>query len=462
MASVAENKSMELEGNLRTFQLPDILKFLAMGKMTGLLSLANELRHVDLLIKEGFLVGTASGDRALKLGQLLVYSGQVNRKDLEDALEFQHNDSESRMLGEVLIERKMVTREQIEEVLTLQLKEEIWDLCSWVDGTFKFEHGLPQAADRTLVAIEIGPMLEEGYQRVEEWHAVASKLDDARAVFRVRSDLESPPESKLNPNVWRVLSLVNGSNTVGTLIYLSGLGKFETLCSLDQLITLSIIETAAAQPVQPQEAKPENPDRAESPAPIASSNVEPRDEPKPLRRRWFGLGGKIEEAQSAAASSDPGRSQSTASRGDYLTGLAWACEILNEVLDRLCQNPSFPSDGDRATLAAILWSDVGMRMPRADLIQVDQGRYNAREFERFVEEAGEVDQHLLGCYEDGMAALAAIGQCLILQAREQLGEAEADGLISQIARDFLQQVNVRQPTEFIPRAWTQQWMGTLT
>jgi hypothetical protein len=157
MATATGTKTMELEGALGTFQLPDVLRFLAMGHMTGALTLGSDLRTVELSIKEGRLVGTASPDRHLKVGQILVYSGQVGRKDLEEILEAQRADHGDRMIGEWLVERKLATLDQVRHALGLQMEEEIWDLLSWSEGSFKFEHGASEAMGRALVTLDLEP-----------------------------------------------------------------------------------------------------------------------------------------------------------------------------------------------------------------------------------------------------------------------------------------------------------------
>jgi hypothetical protein len=239
MSQTVTQKSMELEGNLSAFQLPDLLRFLAMGRMTGVLSLTDGRRTIELTIHEGKVVGTATPERFLKLGELLVYNGYLNRRDLEEVLQSQKESHSGRRIGEMLIERRLVTSEQVGEQLLLQVKEEIFELFGWRDGGFKFEHGPAPSGDRALLTLEIEPLIEEGRQRLSQWQTLERSFRNGSELYRVRNDLAGFPECRLSPAAWKVLALINGRRTLKDLVFLAGMGKFETINALDQLLSVS-------------------------------------------------------------------------------------------------------------------------------------------------------------------------------------------------------------------------------
>ncbi|HOR28923.1 MAG TPA: DUF4388 domain-containing protein, partial [Candidatus Sumerlaeota bacterium] len=241
MATATNHKAMELEGSLGAFPLADVMRILAMGRMTGILRLESSEHAVELSIKDGRLIGTASPERFLKLGQLLVYNGLINRRDLDEVLLEQREHDTGLPLGELLIDRGLVTREQVEHALRLQVKEEMWELFSWTDGSFRFEHGATPAMAHGLLSLDINRLLEEGEQHMSHWREIAQNLQNPHQVFAVRPDLAGFPEERLRPNVWKLLSLINGRHSLQTLVYMAGLGRFETLCGLDTLLRLNLI-----------------------------------------------------------------------------------------------------------------------------------------------------------------------------------------------------------------------------
>ena len=311
MVATMTTKTMELEGNLKAFQLSDILRFLAMGKMSGVLTAVGRERTIELLIKDGAVVGAGSGDRFPRLGQMLVYNGLISRKSLDEVLEYQRENSRGKMLGEILIERGLVTQDKLDEVLNIQIREEIWDLFSWTDGIFKFEHGIKPAMERSKISLEIEPLIEEGSHHMEQWQAIAGNLSDPDQVYRVSPELAVLPEAHLNEATWRVLSLINGRHSIQVLNFLSGLGRFDTLRALDRLVTLQLVEplprrSRAGGPGRLNESQAaaqaaDGSERAAAPETITENTEE-----EPSRRGLFGMRRRAARTQPFETPPPPG------------------------------------------------------------------------------------------------------------------------------------------------------------
>lgn len=459
MVSTVMSKTMELEGNLKAFQLSDILRFLAMGKMSGVLTFSNRENMISLTIKDGAITGTCSADRFPKLGQMLIYKGLITRKSLEDVLDSQRDTEGDMMIGEILIERGLVTHEQIESALTLQIREELWDLFSWADGTFKFEHGLNPALQRPLVTLEIEPLIEEGFEHMEQWRVISSNLSDLTLVFRVSPELAAQPEARLHPNTWRVLSLINGRHSLEAMIFLSGLGRFETLCALDRLLTLQLIEPVTERPRAT--ALEDSPNCAPATQPPDTQNTtQPDEEPAEGRRRnLFGMRRRAQKPQPAAAQAVEEKKTPAAKAGPFLTDVGLACATINAMVGRFCAEPDFRIDTP-ARLIAALWGEIGVRFPRADLISAAGGRLDPKEYERFVSLAGGINDSLAGCHEDSMEMLAQMGLRLARLARERLGDRAAR-VAAEAIQPCLDCTEVQYPADFLPRLWAEHWTDVL-
>lgn len=465
MATAINGKTMELEGNLKAFQLSDILRFLAMGKMTGLLTFLNQQQTVSLVIKDGLLIGTGSSERFLKLGQMLVYNGLISRKVLDDTLENQRDTHPGSMLGEILIQQGMVTREQIGQCLALQVKEELWELFSWTDGTFKFEHGLRATMKRSMISLEIEPLIEEGFAQMEKWRVISANLGRESDVYRVRPDVAAPPEAKLTPNVWRVLSLLNGRHTVQILVYLSGLGKFETLCAIDKLLGLQLIETVTPKHQRPRVGMSDIKITDIQPRPAAGSpdavhgkNPNPDGGTGGGLRGLLGIRRKSSSVMPAGNGGRGGEAQGAAQVGPFLTSESFACSLINRLIARLCLETEFMKhEGNVSSLGVTLWDEIGMRFPRADLLQIDDGKFDASLFERYTAMAEGVDKYLSGCHEDNMEALAQIGEELVRRARERLDDRGVR-LLQDAVRPYLENVLVTYPVDFTQRLWVGRWL----
>lgn len=446
MATAIAGKQMELEGTLGAFQLPDVMRFLAMGSMTGVLTLTNADRIMGLIIKEGRLIGTTSPNRMLKLGQLLISSAAIRRRDLEEVLECQRDDVHGTAhIGEMLIQRGLVTTEQVSQALELQAKEEVWEALSWTEGNFKFEHGLTPSMTRGMFSIEIGSLLDEGAERMEQWREIDRNLRDTDRVYRVRGDIAAIPETRLKPNTWRVLSLLNGQRSLKVMIYLCGLGKFETLCAIDNLLSMQLIEPVESVKMPKMEVKA--PEPAQSPS---SAKDEGSEETPGL----LGLFGRRRRTPSTTAESVQ---LYQGQCGPFLTSVGFGCALLNRLSERLGSVTQTDDLTAQQLLTQELWAGEGLRYQRADLIEWRDGRLDSSRFDQYMVHAGSNTRHMIGCLEDSMAALAAVGREMVRRADGIYGP-RAERMIQDVTRYFCERVDVGWPGDFSSRGWIQQWI----
>src|SRR5437764_1314970 len=78
----------------------------------------------------------AAARRAIPLGRILVRSGRITSGQLEAVLAEQRQSA--RRLGDLVIERGLVTREAIDQALRDQVAEEIYELFAWPEARFYF------------------------------------------------------------------------------------------------------------------------------------------------------------------------------------------------------------------------------------------------------------------------------------------------------------------------------------
>jgi len=115
---------MAIKGNLREAGLPDVLQLLAMGQKTGCLSLADRSNFGYIYFDRGRITYASIVNRRDRLGDLLVKNGLLDPRDLAGAIDEQARDPSSR-LGEILIRRGAITREQLEQYIRIQIEEAV-------------------------------------------------------------------------------------------------------------------------------------------------------------------------------------------------------------------------------------------------------------------------------------------------------------------------------------------------
>ena len=167
---------MTIAGNLRTMNLGDIVQWLAASAKTGTLVVDGPDFTKKLFFRRGDVVAVTSDNPREYLGHYLVGWGLCTRDDIEEMIQVQMD--ESKMLGELLVQRALVSPEDLKAAVTMKTRETLYDLLLWDSGDFRFiETELP---DRSFHEIPLGvtSFLFEGYRQRDERVRMADTIPD--------------------------------------------------------------------------------------------------------------------------------------------------------------------------------------------------------------------------------------------------------------------------------------------
>ncbi|OPZ08780.1 MAG: hypothetical protein BWZ10_02626 [candidate division BRC1 bacterium ADurb.BinA364] len=418
---------MELEGRLSAFSLPEVLQFLALGKMTGVLTIAQNEAEVHLSIREGKIISSSTMDRPQRLGDMLLHRGILSRAALEEALAAQSEAADGRLIGEMLVAMRLCTQEQLTSAIRLQMEEEIFSLFSWRDGSFKFDHSEPPSPGHAPVEIEIEPLLIEGFRRMDEWQRISSNIADENAVYcAARPASRAAGEIELRPNEWKVLSLINGFFPVRAIAARSQMGAFETYRILNTLAMAGLI---ALKPPPAAASKP--PDPPGSPQGAAPRMAGDSSKSGPA---FWNVGGLLARKKSDLSAGEAA-ALASAAPGEFVSPVGKAAACLNAIAERLIADKDFYLDESDAFALERHWPHVAGFCPKADLLCVAGNRVDAREFDGFAAAIGEGNA-ILGCRDDAMEALHRLWAHLAQLAIQRLGERAAQKAIDSVRESF--------------------------
>ena len=130
---------MSLVGNLEDLSLPDILQIVSLSRKSGILMLEREGQQGKIIIRQGKVIQTISPRQGKTLGELLTARGLVRPDDLKKALEIQRSGEGRELLGDILVQLRLVDQATLEKVVTEQIEDAIVFFLSWREGTFSFE-----------------------------------------------------------------------------------------------------------------------------------------------------------------------------------------------------------------------------------------------------------------------------------------------------------------------------------
>jgi tetratricopeptide (TPR) repeat protein len=233
---------MAIKGNLREAGLPDVLQLLAMGQKSGCLSLTDRSSFGYIYFDRGRITYASIVNRRDRLGDLLVKNSLLRAEDLSAAIDEQGRSPGER-LGEILVRRGNITREQLQQFIRIQIEEAVYFLFTWNQGSFQFEPDQRPEEGAMVVSINPENLLLEGARRIDEWGLIEKKIPSLELVFEM--DRSKPIEGfELSDEQRKIQPLVDGKRSVQEVIEDSGMVEFDVGKAL-----FGLIQAGFAHPV---------------------------------------------------------------------------------------------------------------------------------------------------------------------------------------------------------------------
>jgi DNA-binding response OmpR family regulator len=244
-----DDKRQVLSGDLSVISLAEVLQMLAFQRRSGALTVNSRGREVTLYLREGDLdlaSARAMPDQFL-LSRFLVSQGFVERSALDRVLD--QSPPNGRLLGEVLVERGLVSSEQITTALEIQTSELLFEAVRWTEGRFAFiVGGSSPASDSARLELPTGGLVMEGFRRVDEWRLIEGSFDFDDVLYRDEAAMARlGHDSPLTAKEAMVLESIDGNRTVRELIQELEGSPFELSKILFQLLNAKLVQRGQAR-----------------------------------------------------------------------------------------------------------------------------------------------------------------------------------------------------------------------
>jgi uncharacterized protein DUF4388 len=232
-----------LGGDLGVVPIAEVLLLLAAQQQTGVLTVMRARGRVEVCFQRGKIdmaLGHELGEE-LVLGSVVVSLGLMSRADLEAYLA---SRSRTHLIGQQLMKLGVLSESELEQAITKQTQELVYDILRWSFGRFSFRatRERPAPAADAALGLDVDGILMEGVRRVDEWHVIERELDDFEQVFVRNEDaVAQMGPGRLTREERAVLDLVNGRRTVKEIVRESRLGSFEVSKMLFRLLSIKLI-----------------------------------------------------------------------------------------------------------------------------------------------------------------------------------------------------------------------------
>ncbi len=234
---------MSFWGTFNLFSLSEVLQLLHMGRKSGTLDSWNEFDERKIFFYEGNILFAEAVKYKEKLGDILVKSRAINDIQLSKALKIQRDSHSTKKVGEILIEAGFITRERLINGITSQTEESIYELFDWESGHFRFEEKEVNPDDMEFVLnISIQNIIMEGTRRIDEMDRIRELVPSLDIILNLNPNAGESTDINLNPNEWKVLSVIDGKRTANDIVLITGFSEFDLSKIIFSLLTVGLLQ----------------------------------------------------------------------------------------------------------------------------------------------------------------------------------------------------------------------------
>jgi hypothetical protein len=229
---------MSLQGTLKDFSITEIIQLIGQQLKTGVLKIQKAKNLVEIYFVDGMIVHVYCNYRGKKdlIGEILVKAKLITDEQLDQVLRIQKETL--KYLGEILVELQYLTKDDVLRVISTQIYETIYDLFWWEDGHFIFDLKLVESYKKIPFALSTEQVLLNILRMVDEWSEIEKKLFSPFLVLRKSTGIveksvdglssEGYFKEKLSSEQELIYNLVDGNRTVQEIIDRSLHRKFNT------------------------------------------------------------------------------------------------------------------------------------------------------------------------------------------------------------------------------------------
>lgn len=226
----------DLAGSLAIFGVSDVFALLSEARKTGDAWFSRGASKVRVRFETG-RVAFARAERVPEeflLGRFLCEQGYIDANTLEavatQSASARPSGATFPRLGQALIARGLISRDQLDEGMRLQTAALVYELLRWDTGGFTFV-ATPAASGPTAepsLDLSVDHLVMEGLRRIDEWRLIEQAIDDFDAIYLREDDrMATLGPGRLLRDEIAVAEQLNGRNTVRDVIFQTHMGSFE-------------------------------------------------------------------------------------------------------------------------------------------------------------------------------------------------------------------------------------------
>ncbi|MBP7868358.1 MAG: DUF4388 domain-containing protein [Acidobacteria bacterium] len=234
---------MLLQGSLRVTTLPEILHSICISHETGILTLQLFNVKKRILFEAGSIVFAYSNQKRDTLGEVLFRKGTIS---LEQYLETAKLIRPGLRHGQILLQNGLINTQQLIEAVHRQIKEIIFSVFSWSEGTFNFER-FEGSKETIKLNISSTALIIEGVLLINDWSVIQKVIGPLETILDASPEYEiKMMEIELSDREMDILNYAQ-NQTVREVLHYSLLSNYETARLLAAFVTADLLRIRKSQ-----------------------------------------------------------------------------------------------------------------------------------------------------------------------------------------------------------------------
>jgi hypothetical protein len=234
---------MDLSGSIEKFDLHQIFHLLSVGKKSGTLGVQRGDEISMVYFQQGEIIYAHSSTRPIGLGELLVQHKKITKEQLQEILNLQNELDNKKRIGELLVLESLITRSDLENFVRKQVEEIIYRLLAWENGHFKFFEERFPTQEEITINISTENLILESVRRQKKMEKLKRRLPSLDTVLAFApSEDNRPRDLSLKAEEWNILTLVDARRSIEEIIALSGLEREEALNKITGLFLAGLVK----------------------------------------------------------------------------------------------------------------------------------------------------------------------------------------------------------------------------
>ncbi len=213
----SKQASFPRKGSLKRVAFPQLVFDIASSKTSGSLYLLSGETKKIVVFRDGCPKFVRSNLAEECLGQVLAEQGIITQKQCNDTLEALRRTGKRQ--GELLVERGILSRGNLEYGLRAQLETKLFEIFSWQQGRFQFKEGASEQEEEGQLEGSVSLLVTRAIQERFTDERARSMLSDNLKKFPRKSRTKvNPDELGLLPEEAYFLTCLDGSRTTEDIL----------------------------------------------------------------------------------------------------------------------------------------------------------------------------------------------------------------------------------------------------